>query len=425
MLRSAVFFITFGFVLSAHGYPIPLGSGDDLHLVAEGFARQNPSQLSAATLTRILIGVDKPSSESSSVNWRKSLNEALEKDALFEVETAQALRQEVQASYETQATLSLEQVNLRARMGHDSMASFLAEGQKLKAVEIARETIRRFRDIPIDRKRHSPTVINFFNSQKKLFKNKLVGQVLVQGTLDGTLYADGNILGTVTGKNTYTLPHGQYRLWIHNSKGQVLVRALSVGAEPIAIELNPALDHNLRVIPHPHLVCDKACNVLLGKFAQRLGTTTLPGVRHAAQGNDLYEIVTVDQNGKIIRKTLVNRHGLTVELAAPQSPQPLPTAAASDETPNTFNALWLIPGGVGQFSQGRVGWGIAWAVVEASLLAWNIQAATAYYGGAQDDPGREDARKQAIISGAALYSTLAIGVVEAVVSGMLIEPQPE
>lgn len=422
MLRTFFFFLTFGLSLCAHAYPIPLGSAEELRQAAHGFARQHPSQLNAATLTRILVATEKPSKSSSSQSWRRSLNEALEKDARFETETAQALRQEVAASYEASAMLNLEQVQLRARMGHDTVASLLAEGQKLQAVEIAQETIRRFRDISIDRKRHPPTVVGFFEKHKKLHKNKRLSALTVRGTIAGTLYADGHLLGPINGESTYRLAPGDYKLWIHNAGAQILVRPVSIGSKPLIITLDPALDRALRVLPSPHLACSKSCEVLLGKFAQRLGTLTLQGIRPAPQGNRLYEVITVDRDGNTVRKTLINRHGLTVKLGLPTPPQTAMPAPLTPETSNRFNALWLVPGGIGQFSQGRIEWGIAWAAVETGLLVWNIQAALSYD---KNDPNNDAAKTQAQISGYTLYTVMALGVLEAVITGLLEEPKPE
>ena len=425
MLRTFLFFLAFGLSLSAHAYPVPLGSTQELHQASQGFARQHPSQLNAATLTRILVATEKPSKSSSSQSWRKSLDEAIGKDARFEIETAQALRQEVATSYEASAMLNLEQVQLRARMGHDAVASLLAEGQKLQAVQMAQETIRRFRDIPIDRKRHPPGVVDFFKKQKKLNKNKPLSAINVRGTLAGTLYADGNLLGPINEETTYRLAPGHYKLWIHNAGGPMLMRPVSIGSQPLSITIDPLLDRALRVLPHPHLACSESCEVLLGKFAQRLGTTTLQGIRPAPEGNDLYEVITVDREGKALRKTLVNRHGLTVKLAAPMPATNALQTPLAQETSNTFNALWLIPGGVGQFTQGRIGWGIAWASLEAGLLAWNIHETINVYSAETNSAERNSAETRAKISGAILYSVAAAGLAEAIITGLLSDPDSE
>ena len=422
MVRTFFFFLTFGLSLCAHAYPIPLGGAEELRQAAQGFASQQPSQLNAATLTRILVATDKPSKSSSSQSWLRSLNEALEKDARFETETAQALRQEVAVSYEATAMLNLKQVQLRARMGHDAVASLLAEGQKLQASAIAQETIRRFRDIPIDRKRHPPTVVDFFEQQKKSSENKLLSDLTVRGTTAGTLYADGHLLGPISGESTYRLAPGDYKLWIHNAGAQILVRPVSIGSKPLLITIDPPLDRALRVLPSPHLACSKSCEVLLGKLAQRLGTSTLQGIRQAPEGNGLYEVVTVNRAGKTTGKTLINRHGLTVKLAAPETSQATLPIPGEPGKRNEFSAMWLIPGGVGQFSQGRTGWGIAWATVETGLLAWNIQAALTYD---KNDPNNDAAKSQAQISGYTLYAVMALGVLEAVITGLLEEPKPE
>ena len=125
MLRTFLFFLALGVSTPAHSYPVPLGSAEELREAAQGYARQNPSQLNAATLTRILVDTEKPSQLTSSQSWLRSLDEALAKDARFETETAQALRREVASSYEASSMLNLEKVQLRARMGHDAVASLL------------------------------------------------------------------------------------------------------------------------------------------------------------------------------------------------------------------------------------------------------------------------------------------------------------
>ena len=422
MPRTILFILTFGLSLPAHAYPVPLGSAPELREAAQGFAQQHPSQLNAKTLTRILVATEKPSTSSSSQSWLKSLNEALEKDARFETETAQALRLEVAQSYEASAMLNLEQVQLRARMGHDAVASLLAEGQKLQAVELARETLRRFPDIAIDRKRHPPTVVDFFQKQLKQFNNRDLVTLTVQGTLPGTLYADGKRLGPLKGETVYRLMPGKYKLWVHQAGDPMLVRPISLSSTPSALTFDPPLDRALRVLPHPHLACTQICEVLLGKFAQRLGTSTLDGIRPAPEGNGLYEVISVDTAGKVLRKTLINRHGLTVKLAAPTPASPGFQNSDTPETSNTFSALWLVPGGVGQFSQGRIGWGIAWATLETGLLAWNIHSRVRYD---KNDPETDWAKTQTNISGYSLWAIGAIGVLEAVITGLLEEPKPE
>ena len=342
MLRTFLFLLALGVSTPAHSYPVPLGSAQELREAAQGYARQNPSQLTATTLTRILVDTEKPSQLTSSQSWLRSLDEALAKDARFETETAQALRREVATSYEASSMLNLEKVKLRARMGHDAVASLLAEGQKLQAIELARETLRRFRDVPIDRKQHPPTVVDFFENQKKSLNSEDLAELTANATLPGVLYADGRLLGPLQGEATYRLPPGRYKLWVHGGDGQMLVRPVTIGSNPSVISFDPALEKVLRVLPLPHLACQQVCEVLLGKFAQRLGTATLQGIRPAPEGNALYEVVTVDRTGQIQSKILINRHGLTVELAAPQLAQATSSTPSTLEPSNTFNALWLV-----------------------------------------------------------------------------------
>ena len=422
MLRHLIFLAALLAPAALSAYPIPLGSDSELHAVAIGYAKENPSQLSESTLKRILVGHDKPNSQIAA-NWRQSLNEALEKDALFEIETAQSLREEVEKSYESSATLNFEKVQLRAQSGHARVGSLLAEGQKLQAIEVARDTLQRFRDIELDRKRHPPTVVQFFEKQKEHIKNRPVGDILIKGSLSGTLYADGNLLGPVQNTTRYSLPQGTYRLWVRGGDQQSLTRLVTIGEEAQVVTFDQALDSALQVLPHHHLACDQDCARILGLFAKRLGTSNLTGLRRAA-ANGLFEIIKVDQSGEIQEKTLINRHGLVVQLAAPALNRTQDLSMGASNTTD-FSALWLLPAGGGQFSQGRWGWGIAWATLEAGLLAWNIQAATSYYSAEPGSDARKSAENQAKISGGILYTTIAAGIIEAVLTGLLTESEPE
>ncbi len=424
MLRRVIFLAALLAPIQGFSYPIPLGTDAELSVVAKGFAKQNPSQLNETTLIRILVGNDKPT-EQSPASWRKSLREAIEKDALFEIETADSLRREVELSYEASALLNFEKVQLRAQAGHARVASLLAEGQKLQASEVARATLRRFKDIELDRKRHPPTVIQFFQQELKTIEKQTKGEIVVQGKLSGTLYADGNRLGPIQDQVRYQLPQGNYRLWVRDGQSSSLARVVTVGTEAQVVRFNEILEPALQVLPHHHLACSDHCEVILGLFAKRLGTTSLTGLRRAAEGNGLYEVVKVDQKGEIQQKTLINRHGLTVQLAAPalaKSQQP-PTPDVNTEA--GFSALWLLPAGGGQFSQGRWGWGIAWASLEAGLLAWNIHAATSYYSAEPGSEARKSAETQAKISGGVLYTTIAVGIAEAIITGLITEPEAE
>lgn len=421
MIRACfISLVVIGLGGAAHGYPLPLGTSLELRQVAEGYAQQHHSQLSRSTLTRIFVGSETPVPHEETAAWLKLLDEAVAKDARFEIESALALRTEVQARYESSATMTMDKVKLRARAGFDAVAGFLAEGQKLKAAEIARETMRRFQDVAVDRKRHPPSVVKFIGRQKKQAHRMAEGKVTVVATMPGTLYADGRKLGPMDGKRTYRLPQGSYRFWVEGGKRTTLMRPVTVGPAAATVTFDSALDGALQVLPHPHLACTQGCEKILGKLAERLGTTTLVGVRAAAQGGELFEIITVNRQGTVAAKVLVNRHGLTVKLDAPKQPElgPLENSVSS----SSFNGWWLVPGGVGQFAQDRVAWGIVFASIEAGLLAWNIQSSLAYYNSNETD---EAARKQAEISGIALYSTLALGIVEAVVVGILSEDTRE
>ncbi len=424
MVRRLIFLATLLAPIQGFGYPIPLGSDAELNVVANGFAKQNPSQLSEATLTRILVGSDKPI-EQSAASWRKSLSEAIEKDALFEVETAESLRREIETSYEISPTLNYDLIQLRAQAGHDRVSSLLAEGKKLQAIDVARETLRRFRDIKLDRKRHPPNVIQFFEQALETILKQTEGEIVIQGKISGILYADGNRLGPIEAQKRYKLPYGSYRLWVRDGPTTTLARAVRISSESQVIAFNEILDPALQVLPHHHLACSNNCEAILGMFAKRLGTTSLTGVRRAAEGNGLYEVIRVTQNANVLEKTLINRHGLTVQLAAPalaQAQNPPTDHAGKD---SSFSALWLIPAGGGQFAQGRWGWGIAWASLEAGLLAWNIHAATSYYSAEPGSQARKSAENQAKISGGVLYTTIAVGIAEAIITGLLTEPKAE
>ena len=241
----------------------------------------------------------------------------------------------------------------------------------------------------------------------------------------GILYADGLRLGPIVDQSRYRLPQGHYRLWIRDGKGPGLARAIVVGQELQTIAFDEVLEAALRVMPHHHLACAEACETILGKFAQKIGTTKLTGIRGAAVGDGLYEVITVDWKGMLLQKTLINRHGLTVQLAAPEAVEMAAARPLQSSDGTQFSALWLLPAGGGQFSQGRWGWGIAWATVEAGLLAWNIQAATRYYGAEPGSDARKSAENQAKISGGILYTTIALGIAEAIVTGLLSDSEPE
>ena len=112
--------------------------------------------------------------------------------------------------------------------------------------------------------------------------------------------------------------------------------------------------------------------------------------------------------------------GLSVEVASGDI-ESWPSVHLREGGRARFHAWYLVPLGVGQFTQNRPLFGGSYAAVQVGLLAWHLMAWRRHADAldANDFAREPDLRTQRNLSAALFYSSMIVSVAEALLVGYL------
>lgn len=365
--------------LVAVGEVQPLRASFDT--AARAISQRGDTPLSSAELLLRLLGNDTVR-EPNLTALQGMLEDARQSEARFDAAQAQALRQEILRAFDATPRPTPELRQLTREAMQDWTASLLTENDQAGAKKLAQETWRRFGAAPLDAKRNSPSVRDFVSRVYDEQRTIKTGILHVKSDVSGELWLEARRLGNIKSEARYAVPQGTYRLWLVTPAGMSLPYTIHVG-ETAQVHLQTSLDAKLHVSTEGvRLGCSDDCDALLGQLQERLGVAVEP-VRPAPAVSEL-----------------------------------LPTVSAPvNQAPAQFNYLSLVPLGGGQFFQDRPVVGGSVLAAEVGILAWHIVAITKHgeAAAAMDADAEQRWRTQRNISAVLTYTSIALGVAEALV----------
>ena len=356
---------------------ISSGSPEAVGPLLEELKKQNPGWLSPEQLTKQLVGHPHP--EPANLEELKSMfNEARKREAHFDSRGAYTMREKLFEAIERSPELNLELVELAAQAGHDQVAAFLAEGKKKPANYKARLLMTHFTASPIDRRRHPPPVVEALERAQRANTNPR-GKLTITSDRPGVLYADGRLLGSIAKTKIVELPMGAWRIWLETPDQTSRVQRVVLGHQPVTINLDSQVREALRLEPTLHLACERPCPNIASRAARQLGIDTLITVRAVSPApHPIYALSRHTPGSDKPDVTYVDARGLP---AAPPASLTAAVASAPTSSPRDhggFDPWWLLPFGIGQFSQDRPMAAAGYLAIQAGLAGWNIWANQRY-----------------------------------------------
>lgn len=339
---------------------------------------------------------------------RAMLADAREREARFDTAGANALRTEILKAFDSATVETVALRDVAAAAAQDIAAALVAEGNNSGAELLAREALRRFASVPLDPTRHSPAVHAVFDAAREKLAAGQFGELVVETDATGTVLLDGNDLGEVERRLTTRVPGGRYRLWLLDPDGNTSIpRSVEVGESGATVKIGVRLELRLLFSPVVGLRCPGECVEDLLDIGERLGVDELLALPPPGSGRPRLAVRLAE--GVVEELPPVPR-GTSVE-ASNTDLRSAPRAA--------FTPLYLVPFGVGQFSQDRPVFGGAYAAVEAGLLAlhlitWHRHASLSKEDVYDNEP---DLRLQRNVSLVLFYSSLVANVAEALIVG--------
>ena len=333
------------------------------------------------------------------------LRDAREHEARFESAAAQALRREVVRAFDDEPRPSAALRALAATAMHDLAATTLADGNAVEARQLAQEALRRFADASLDTRQYPPPVQAVFSDAAAQLalapRHELT--VRLDSGVAGDLWVEGTSLGAFTSRRVLTLPAGRYRIWASHEGGTSLPYAVDLTRGPIEIRIDLSLEERVELLPRARLRCS-ACAADLVALAARLS---------AARCTLLDETQA--------REPTSTRAAASSEAEVSDPHEAPPPALTRDGL--GFRVWWIVPFGIGQLSERRLFLGATFLTAELGLLAWNIVATLEHQRqSTAADPGAVGWRQQRNLSAALFWSSLVVGIGEAVVHGLVASP---
>jgi hypothetical protein len=335
------------------------------------------------------------------------LADAAEHEARFDTAGANALREQVLSAFDQSLRPTVDQAELAARAVFDQVAALLGEADRAAAEERALLGVRRFGGFRLDPARYPPGVVAFVESVRQSQSAAPRGRLRIEADGPGTVLIDGREVCTASAACSLELPAGAYRVWmVEPNGGSSLSHHLEVRPGESVLRVALGLESRLSLTPDPALSCSRDCGASLRALGARLGVDRILGVHAPGQPGPAGVLVSVS--------------------SGESSPWPPATVTAVPEmsapTPRPRFSPWsLAPFGVGQFAQDRPVLGGTYLAAEVGLFVWHLVAWQRHAAAVRDDDfGREPSlRDQRNLSAGLFYGSLAAGIVEAVVVGIV------
>jgi hypothetical protein len=345
---------------------------------------------------------------------RCMLMDAREYEGRFETPKANELRRQILHTFENAVRPSRALRLLAGEAGLDIAAGLLSDGDKEGATRVAREIFRRF-PMSVDTTYRDPNTVDFLKAQQRVVEAGTRTRVTIRSNRAGAVYSDGILLGKTDGVLVTALSPGRNRLWLEWPGGSSLPHVVNVAADPVGVLIDTELDERLRLEPVVQLACDEDCASLMAALGARLGLRRVVGVRAAeastATGDQpAFRVLDVETETGTARISFVGANGMAI---------------AVDSTPQRrraiFRPLYLVPFGVGQFTQDRPVAGAVYATAETGLLAWYVVNWRRHAEAASRDDieNASHLRRQRDLAAVLFFSSLAAAVAESVIVGWL------
>ena len=181
----------------------------------------------------------------------------------------------------------------------------------------------------------------------------------------------------------------------------------------MSLAFDPELDWALTLMGDAlGLSCTESCHDLLRRLGTRARVAKVLALGRLDGRADRTRLLELDVlRGNVSERELPRP---SVALAPPHS---LLAPVVTPATHPAFSWWYVVPGGVGQFYQGRALVGSAVVATQVGLLAWHALAIRDHQE-ASDDPRIEpDYRATRNLSASIFWGALAVGVLEALVYG--------
>ena len=349
---------------------------------------------------------------------KKRVADAAYRESHYDDAGALVLREEVLRAYDRSVIPNSDFQTVAARALHDMAGNALGNHQTKDALDAARMAQRRFPGVPLDTIRHNPNVEQLFRRAFVELKRSPLTDVTITTTKPGTVMADGVRLGQIETTMTVKMSQGNWLFWIDDLRGKSLMHPVTVGSEPITVNLDFALETSLSWTPVPTLRCDNAspCNVKLRELAKRAGVTQAVGLslddddpRQPATGT----FVRAD-DGTTESRPLVALGDYNL----PQSYFLKAEAEAAAAKPDRFSGWSVVPYGVGQYAKGRYVVGGIFTALGVGFAVWHVSATNSlsnYLG--PDAAHRNSLRNQQNLSAGLLIGVGILSIGEAIYWG--------
>lgn len=341
------------------------------------------------------------------------LADAYEHDARFENAAAAALREKVLNAYQTALRPTDALAQLAARALHDASTAATADGNAALALQHATEARRRFAHVPLDATRHPPAAVAIFRKADQERARQRRTSLVVTSPVAATLVVDGRVAGDAGLQHTVQLEPGRYRIWLAAAGRRSFARDVELTPSPMSLAFDPELDWALTLMGDAlGLSCTESCHDLLRRLGTRARVAKVLALGRLDGRADRTRLLELDVlRGNVSERELPRP---SVALAPPHS---LIAPVVTPATHPAFSWWYVVPGGVGQFYQGRALVGSAVVATQVGLLAWHALAIRDHQE-ASDDPRIEpDYRATRNLSASIFWGALAVGVLEALVYG--------
>jgi hypothetical protein len=326
----------------------------------------------------------------------RTLAEADRLEAYFDTDGAQKLRDEVLRDYERTRDPSAELLQAAARALHGIAAGYRADGDHEQAFHWAKEAERRFPGATIDTRRHAPPTIAMLSRAAQALGMAPTGRLLVTLTEPGEVLVDGRSLGHGATRFDRTLPAGRYVLRVVSDAGTSFPRPIEI--EPggrVELAIDSAFERCVRLVPRVTLTCADRVEDHLQALMIASGADRAIGIFAPGGAQDVREVVLPR----------------VIETSVPDATAGYPP----------FTPLYLLPFGGGQFTQGRYGFGAAYAAAGAGAVAWHVVSRIRFARLNDELHVNEatDASSQVELSFWVLAGTAVVTVAEALIVGWL------
>ena len=348
------------------------------------------------------------------------IKKRVEEARMFESRSADraravAARNELLFTYDNAIVPDFDLQLVIGRVLHDSAAAATDIRQTKVAQDAARMAQRRFPDVAMDGTLHPREIAALLYRATVDLKRAPRTDVTIVSTRRGNVMADGLDLGTIETTKTVKLAQGTWLFWMFDGTDKSVPHYVTVGTQPVTIDIDFALEARLSWTPVPTLRCDgSSCNEVLRALAKRIGVTEAVGL--SLDDNDVRQPAT----GTFVRTDDGSVESQPVIAVADLFPPPSYYIKAEAEAakPDRFSAWSLMPFGGGQYAQGRYVIGGIFTGIGAGLATWHIIASIErgnYMG--PDADHRSALRTQKNVSGMALIGVGLVSVGEAIYWG--------